>query len=249
MALARYGVSAKAPALRDLAEPRRTATLAATIRYLEQKSIDDALDLFEVLMQTRLLARAERESAKEQLRRLPRFAAASAKLAAAIQVLLEASVAAENVSVAEVWEAIERVVPRGQVAAALAAVCELAPPPDEQADEAWRAELLKRHATIRPSLPILPAVIEFGAVEDGQLVVEAVQRLPQLLGRKKVRREEITAGLVTGSWRRLVYADPNGEPGLVDHKAYTFCVLEHLHRALKRRDVDDRQSARRRPNP
>ncbi len=236
LALARYGVSAKAPTLRDLAEQRRTATLAATIRYLEQKSIDDALDVLEVLMQTRLLARAERESAKEQLRRLPRFAAASAKLAAAIQVLLVASVA-EDVSVAAVWEAIERVVPRGQVAAALAAVWELAPPLDEQADEAWRAELLMRHATVRPFLPILTEVIEFGAVEGGQLVVEAVQRLPQLLGRKKVRRDEITAGLVTGSWRRLVYADPNGEPGLVDHKAYAFCVLEHLYLALKRRDV------------
>jgi Domain of unknown function (DUF4158) len=81
LALARYGRSAKAPALRELAEPRRTATLVATIRHLEQVAIDDALDLFAVLMQTKLLARAERESAKEQLRRLPRFATASAKLA------------------------------------------------------------------------------------------------------------------------------------------------------------------------
>jgi hypothetical protein len=64
-------------------------------------------------------------------------------------------VAAEDVSVAEVWKAIERVVPRGQVTAALAAVWELAPLPDEQAAEAWRAELLKRHATIRPFLPTL----------------------------------------------------------------------------------------------
>jgi hypothetical protein len=70
LALARYGVSAKAPALRELAEPRRTATLLATVRHLKQKSIDDALDLLEVLMATRLLARAERESAKEQFRRL-----------------------------------------------------------------------------------------------------------------------------------------------------------------------------------
>ncbi|PZR85723.1 MAG: hypothetical protein DLM67_25160 [Candidatus Nephthysia bennettiae] len=148
-------------------------------------------------------------------------------MAAVIQVLLEASVAAEDVSVAEVWEAIERVVSRGQVAAALAAVCELGPPPDEEADEAWRAELLKRHATTRPFLPILTEIIEFGAVEGGQLVIEAVQRLPELLGRKKVRGDEITAGLVTGSWRRLVYVNPNGEPGLVDHKAYAFCVLDH----------------------
>lgn len=34
-ALARYGLAAKAPALRDLAEPRRTATLLATAWHLE----------------------------------------------------------------------------------------------------------------------------------------------------------------------------------------------------------------------
>jgi TnpA family transposase len=235
LALARYGMSSKAPLLRELAEPRRTATVVATIRHLEQKAIDDALDLFVVLMQTRLLARAERESAKEQLRTLRRFAAASAKLAAAIQILLNAST--EDVSTAEVWKEIERVVPRGQVAAALDAVRELAPPPDEEADEAWRAELLKRHQTIRPFLPVLIEVIEFGAVEGGDLVVEALRRLPELLTRKKVSRDEITTGLVTGAWRRLVYANPNGDQDVVDHRAYTFCVLEHLHRGLNRRDV------------
>jgi hypothetical protein len=41
---------------------------------------------------------------------------------------------ADDVSVAEVWAEIERVVPRGQLAAALAAVLELAPPHDEEAD-------------------------------------------------------------------------------------------------------------------
>ncbi len=98
LALARYGLSAKAPTLRQLAEPRRTATLVATIRHLEQKAIDDALDLFAVLMQTKLLAWAERESAKEQLGKLPRFAAASAKLAVTIQILFDASPQAEYVS-------------------------------------------------------------------------------------------------------------------------------------------------------
>jgi TnpA family transposase len=140
-------------------------------------------------------------------------------------------------SSAEVWKEIERVVPRGQVAAALDAVRELAPPPDEEADEAWRAELLKRHQTIRPFLPVLIEVIEFGAVEGGDLVVEALRRLPELLTRKKVSRDEITTGLVTGAWRRLVYANPNGDQDVVDHRAYTFCVLEHLHRGLNRRDV------------
>ncbi|MGW8849252.1 hypothetical protein ACWGNE_15855 [Streptomyces xiamenensis] len=42
---------------------------------------------------------------------------------------------------------------------------------------------------------------------------------------------------MTGSWRRLVFANPNVPPGLVDKAAYSFCVLEHLHRSLRRRDV------------
>lgn len=233
-ALARYGLSAKAPALRDLAELRRIATLVATIRHLERKAVDDALDLLEVLMQTKLLARAERESVKDRLRTLPRFAAASTKLAVVTQVLFDAG---EGVSLTQVWEEIERVVPRGQVAAALEAVLELVPPPDEEADGAWRAELTKRYQTIRPFLPVLTEVIEFGSVEGGEPVVEAVRHLPELLARKKVMRKEISSSLVTGTWRRLVYAPSDGEQDVVDHRAYAFCVLEHLHRALRRRDV------------
>lgn len=101
LALARYGMSAKASTLRQLTELRRPAVLVATVRHLELKAIDDALDRLEMLMQTKLLARAERESAKELLRTLRRFAAASAKLAAAIQILLDATAAADDTSVAE----------------------------------------------------------------------------------------------------------------------------------------------------
>jgi hypothetical protein len=128
-ALARYGLGAKAPALRELAEPRRTAVLVATVRHLEQAALDDALDLFDLLMATKLLARAERESAREHLRALPRFAAASAKLAAAVQVLLDATSSVANLSLAELWAEIEAVVPRQEVAAALAEVAEFAPGP------------------------------------------------------------------------------------------------------------------------
>ena len=48
-----------------------------------ERMADDALDLLDLLMATRLLARAERESAMERLRTLPSFSRASAKLAAA----------------------------------------------------------------------------------------------------------------------------------------------------------------------
>ncbi|WP_327270889.1 hypothetical protein OG609_00400 [Streptomyces sp. NBC_01224] len=55
--------------------------------YLTSRAVDDALDLLEVLIATKPLARTERESAKEKLRTLPRVERASAKLATAFQVV------------------------------------------------------------------------------------------------------------------------------------------------------------------
>jgi hypothetical protein len=44
-------------------------------------------------------------------------------------------------------------------------------------------------------------------------------------------------GLVTGSWRRLVFHNPKLEAPLIDRPAFVFAVLELLHDALRRRDV------------
>lgn len=46
--------------------------LLATAVYLTTRAVDDALDLLEVLIATKLLAHAERETAKEKLETLPR---------------------------------------------------------------------------------------------------------------------------------------------------------------------------------
>jgi len=99
-------MAGKAAALRDLGSSRRTATLLATVHQLELTAIDDALDLLDVLMATKLLARAERATAKEKLRTLPRLVKASTNLAAAVQVLFGASPADENgqaVNLIDVW--------------------------------------------------------------------------------------------------------------------------------------------------
>ncbi|MEU0375525.1 hypothetical protein ABZ070_36585 [Streptomyces sp. NPDC006283] len=74
--------------------------------------------------------------------------------------------------------------------------------------------------------------------------MKALKGLPDLIGRKKVGAEEVASDLVTGSWRRLVFANPNVPHGLVDKAAYSFCVLEHLHRSLRRRDVFARDDDR-----
>jgi hypothetical protein len=66
--LARYGLAAKAPQLRRHPPSRRLATLLATVVYLEARSIDDCLELFDLLMVTELVGKAEREAKNEKVR-------------------------------------------------------------------------------------------------------------------------------------------------------------------------------------
>ncbi|MGI8412738.1 MAG: DUF4158 domain-containing protein [Solirubrobacteraceae bacterium] len=133
--LARYGMAAKAPRLRRHPPARRIATLLATIVHLQGTSIDDCLDLFDLLMVTELLGKAERETDRQRAREHPRLARASAKLAVAVQKLFDASAAAEPVRLEDLWLEIEAVVPRAQLRAAVATVGELVPFVDED-DEA-----------------------------------------------------------------------------------------------------------------
>ena len=57
--LARYGMSARAQALRRLGDERKLATLVATVAYLEARSVDDCLEPLDLLVTTELLGKAE----------------------------------------------------------------------------------------------------------------------------------------------------------------------------------------------
>ncbi len=240
-ALARYGLASKAPTIRELAEPRRTATLLAATRQLEAAAVDDALDLYALLMATRLINPAQRASNAARLAWLPRLEKASATLAEVGRVVLEVLVRAGDghVDVAAAWAAIEQVAPRDQVAGAVAVVEELVP--DDDAGAEMRAELATRYGVVRPFLVLLAQVLPLAAAPSGQLVLDAVRTLPELARRRvrqrPLRPQEINAELVGPAWRRAIYANPGLPAGEVDRDAYVLCVLEALHRALRRRDV------------
>jgi hypothetical protein len=72
--LGRYGLAAKAPRLRRHPFDRRLATLTATVVHLKAASIDDCLELFDLLMLSELLAKADRETCKQRARQHPRLA-------------------------------------------------------------------------------------------------------------------------------------------------------------------------------
>jgi hypothetical protein len=124
--------------------------------------------------------------------------------------------------------------PRGELAAALRTLGELLPAPDSDEDAEWRAELVSRYVSVRGFLPMLTEVIDFGATVEGAPVLEAMRRLPDLIGRKRIRAREVDVSLVTGSWRSLVF---DGGPEVAHKAAYVLCVLEQFHRHLKRRDI------------
>lgn len=88
-ALAKNGLGSKAPNLTRTPEPKRTAMVTAVVRSLEAAAIDDALDLFAILMQVKLISSAKRATDKDWLSTMPRLEKASRVVTAVWRVLAE----------------------------------------------------------------------------------------------------------------------------------------------------------------
>ena len=241
-ALARYGLAAKAPQLAELAEPRKTATLLATARNLEAAAVDDALDLFDLLMATRVINPARRATNEQRLAVLPRLEKASALLLAVNKVLLEVLAGAEDgrVDVATAWAAVETVAPREQVVAAQAVVDELLPDADGD-DTGLRANIAARYGVVRPFVELLAEAMPLDATPAGLPLLREVHRLPELLRRRVSQKPldpaEVEDKLVPLMWRPAVFANRRLPQGTVDRDAYVLCLLDQLRAALRRRDV------------
>ena len=119
--LATYGLASKAAALRRLpTREQRLAVLAATVVVLSARAVDDVLETFDMLMTTKLLSKAERESREEKLRRYPRVSRNAGKLAAAVKVLLEMVEVNQDVGLGVVLDMIEKTVTRAELQSAQA---------------------------------------------------------------------------------------------------------------------------------
>jgi len=242
--LARYGMAAKAPALRRHRHARKVAILVATLGHLNARAIDDALEVFDLMMTTDLLARARRQSREETLRRYPDVSRDAGRLAVAMEALLRLVDAGTPLSAAAIWRAIEQAVPQADVRAAVANLRQVAPAPNEDPDAEWRGSLVARYPLVRSFLPRLLETVRFGAQAEARTLLEAVTALPALMevratvavpaGHLDARK--IAADLVPAAWRRVVF--PAGRPeGTVHRAGYVFCLLEQFHQALVRRDI------------
>ncbi|WP_267469125.1 Tn3 family transposase [Nocardia cyriacigeorgica] len=196
-------------------------------------------------MVTDLMAKAERQSKDEKLRRYPRVTRNAGKLARAVRVLLEMSEADPGLSLELVWDLIENSVSKSELRVALAAIDELVPQADPEFDEHRLEELAGRFATVRSFLPGMMRNIDFGATGDAKPVLKAMHDLADLICPQRGRRglpalwldaRRVDHDLVGGGWQRLVYPAERPEE-TVDRAAYTLCVLEQFHRHLRYRNI------------
>lgn len=221
-ALARFAGAAKARAILRLPNPRRLATLVAFVHCLEASAQDDALDVLEVLLRD-LFNGAVKADKKARLRTLKDLDQAAATLVTACQMLLDPSVPDDKLRT-QLFEKISR----DTLTQALAGVNALIRP----ADDVYYRELEAKYRTVRRFLPALLEHIHFGANVAGKPIVAAIDWLRVNMMRNKPSNDA-PSEMVGQSWKRHVFRDD----GAVDLRAYTFCALEELQTALKRRDI------------
>ncbi|MGO4431085.1 Tn3 family transposase, partial [Streptomyces sp. MCAF7] len=127
----------------------RTAMLTAVMRHLEAKAIDDALDLFEILMATRLISTAKRSTDKQRLSMLPQLEKAARITARVSKVVIEELELIDEtgcaVDTAALWRALEEIAPRAVLSSAAVTVVSLVPEGDDTAESALRGALALRY--------------------------------------------------------------------------------------------------------
>ncbi len=222
-AVARYASASRAQAIARMPTERRVATLLALAHTLEATAQDDVVDLLDLLL-GKLLGKVEREGRRERLRTLRDLDAAALRLREACLALLNPDLDDSQVRRA----AFVRVSP-DVLSHAVTMVGEIARP----SDDAYFEDLLTRYPMVRRFLPRLLDGIRFDATQAGQSVLDALDFLWSIEGRRKIDIGEAPLEVVSKAWRHLVL----GADGQLDRRYYTFCTLERLRDALGRRDV------------
>jgi TnpA family transposase len=223
-ALARYAAAARTQAIARMSSERRLATLLAFTRAFELMAMDDALDVFDLLMSD-ITRDAHQDGEQERLRTLHDLDAAALQLWDALQILLD-----ENVDAAAVRSRTFAQIPRERVLNAGSQVEQLARPPDDH----YYPELVDRYRRVRLFLPTLLRTLSFDGTQAGQPMLQALDFLRQSESPRHPDMHQAPLEFVPGAWRRVVVPP---RQTAVDRRAYTLCAMERLQDSLRRRDV------------
>lgn len=215
--LARFAQTVKVTAVARLPTVRRIATLVAFVHSLEASAQDDALDILDTLLRD-LFTKAQHADRKARLRTLKDLDLAASTLAAACRMVLD-----PNLPATELREHIYQAIGYDTLAKALTDVSGLVRP----TDDVFFSALMSKLPTVKRFLPTLLRVLKFEANPSAYPLLQALQWLHD-----KPDHDPPTS-LVNKAWQRHVVQ----EDGSLDITAFTFCVLDKLRMAIRRRDV------------
>lgn len=223
--MARHAQLAWAQALVRMGPERRLATLLAFAQALERTATDDALELFDGLMSA-LALRGEATRRRERLRSLKDLDHAAVLLQQAVRILLDASVPEAGLR-----QHVLGTLGETALREAAAAVQELT----SSEDDPMLQVLAGSYATVRRFLPALLGGLVFEGSPSAKPLLEAWHFLQQQEqpGRGRPKWTAAPPAAIPASWARRVFPGK----GEVNPHAYTLCVLDRLHQALRRREV------------
>lgn len=221
--LGRFALAAKAQTLAELRPERRTATLLAGARLLELLAHDTVLDLFDTFF-GELRNDAIRAGTNVRVRTLQDLDTAALQLAKVATLILDA-----NITDTDLRTEIHAQISQDMLAQAITQVEALARP----AADTLYDELKARYPRISRIRPTLLGTISFGALPAGAAIVAAYQFLQQIDGQKRPSMNTAPQAIITRRWRPYVRTTT----GDIDRLAYTYCVLDQLTDALRRREV------------
>ncbi len=231
--LARYAGLSKADTINRLEAPRKWATLATFVYVYETRAIDDALDLFNSLVQTRL-TRVGNQGEKKRVRSLRDLDAAARHLGQASTLLLEIDPTQPVI----LNDVLFHVISREQLTASVSQINALTRPPDDK----YYEMLLNHYNQFRRFLPSFWYTLTFAGLESEAGLLEAIQFLKELEAKNlptltKAQKQQLIneapQGVITSVWRPYVI----DQDGHIHLHYYTFCVLLQLRDALRRRSV------------
>lgn len=221
--LARYAATSWAPVISRMPEERRIATLVAFAHTFETVSLDDALDLLDMLI-TDITAQAKALGKKQRLRTIRDLDKAALDLGEACTMLFDNTISDNHLR-----DHIFGQVPQDRIQQAITTVHSLARPQDDH----YHQELVDRYRRVRRFLPSLLRAVTFQATPSGKSALDALRFLADIEGQRNPDMSKAPLGILSSAWRRMA-VDKEGQ---VNRPAYTLCVLQYLQDGLRRRDI------------
>jgi len=237
--LARSARKMRPAALMRLPDPQRSAMLAALFGAMEGIALDEALDLFEQLIDE-TVKMAAKDYAATRMRTLRDLDAAALTLARVGDfVLIDIE---DDALLRRARDELIAELGAGTVKDAIVRAKRLTRPPDDRHYQ----ELCAYWKRVRKLFKGVLQRMEFSAAPGAEPVCEALVFLANTSDWARSSMRTAPTRCVGAAWGRHVFDDGAKHLGapVADNRAYVFAVLEAARKALKRRDIFVAESGR-----